>query len=136
MAESPSSAGLPVNVAALGHSIVCMLRSGRVSEQQAQILQGGFGGLHYCRWVLHSSLSRQTGTLQLTSTVLLQCWCARQGLRHSYHNRQSYVKWLFLLEPLPLEVIYGRLRDCASDLVSRPSFVAQVSPSSWIIAFP
>ena len=46
-----------MDVATLSHSIACVLRSGRVSEHQAQVLQGALDGLHYCRYGILQCLS-------------------------------------------------------------------------------
>lgn len=50
-----------VDIAALGHSLACVLRSGRVSQHQAQVLQGALGGLQYCRYCCRAS-DRDIGT--------------------------------------------------------------------------
>lgn len=37
------------DITALSHSIACVLRSGRVTEQQALDLRSALGGLQFCR---------------------------------------------------------------------------------------
>lgn len=49
MLHQVATALTDADITALGHSIACVLRSGRVTEQQALVLGSALGGLQYCR---------------------------------------------------------------------------------------
>lgn len=58
------------DITALGHSIACVLRSGRVSEQQALVLRSALDGLQYCR---HGILGCLSALQAATHTQLVTC---------------------------------------------------------------
>ncbi|KAL3141454.1 hypothetical protein ABBQ32_005020 [Trebouxia sp. C0010 RCD-2024] len=67
MAQDAATGLTDVDISAIGHSIACVLRSGRVSQQQAQVLQGALGGLQYCSVGVYV---KEFGTVITTDSLL------------------------------------------------------------------